>query len=176
MGLIQKNNVTGTFNNDKNTTKWRCPMKKRIALILMLLLACQAVLALAETTAEGQVYAVVLENTEVRATAYSRGKILSRLEPGETLILLEEAYAKDGSLWYRVEMQGSEYGYVAADKLRLYTYHDNPEDALYIGNVRTHVFHFMGCHRLPAAGNQAFFTTREDAVREGYRPCGLCKP
>ena len=46
----------------------------------------------------------------------------------------------------------------------------------YIGNRNSKVFHLPACGGLPAEKNRVVFVTREEAVAEGYRPCGSCKP
>lgn len=46
----------------------------------------------------------------------------------------------------------------------------------YIGNTKTKKFHFPSCSGLPKADNQTIFETRDDAVGQGYTPCGICKP
>jgi len=45
-----------------------------------------------------------------------------------------------------------------------------------IGNVNSQVFHNLGCSTLPAPANRIYFSTREDAVSAGHRPCGRCRP
>lgn len=46
----------------------------------------------------------------------------------------------------------------------------------YIGNVRSHAFHRSTCASLPAEHNRVYFTSRDDAIRQGYHPCGRCNP
>ena len=46
----------------------------------------------------------------------------------------------------------------------------------YIGNLNSKVFHREDCPNLPAEQNQVMFSSREEAVEEGYSPCGNCKP
>ena len=45
-----------------------------------------------------------------------------------------------------------------------------------IGNLNSKVFHREDCPNLPAEQNQVLFSSREEAVEEGYSPCGNCKP
>ena len=47
---------------------------------------------------------------------------------------------------------------------------------VYIGNTKTKKFHLTSCSGLPKADNQTTFETRDDAVGQGYTPCGICKP
>lgn len=52
----------------------------------------------------------------------------------------------------------------------------NIEDAKYIGNRNTKVFHRLKCRALPDKENRAYFEFREDAVKEGLVACKICKP
>ncbi|MCE5313986.1 MAG: Ada metal-binding domain-containing protein [Armatimonadota bacterium] len=47
---------------------------------------------------------------------------------------------------------------------------------VYIGNVRTGVFHRRSCICLPQEKNRAYFHSRREAVEAGYRPCLMCEP
>lgn len=51
-----------------------------------------------------------------------------------------------------------------------------PEESGYIGNRNTKRFHRPDCRTLPAEKNQVQFSSREEAVRMGYDPCGNCEP
>ncbi|MBE6553529.1 MAG: MBL fold metallo-hydrolase, partial [Ruminococcaceae bacterium] len=46
----------------------------------------------------------------------------------------------------------------------------------YVGNVNSKKFHTLDCKNLPDETNRIWFTTREEAVTEGYSPCGNCDP
>jgi competence protein ComEC len=46
----------------------------------------------------------------------------------------------------------------------------------YIGNRNTHFFHSPSCSYLPAPKNRVCFSSREEAIRQGYRPCKKCNP
>lgn len=46
----------------------------------------------------------------------------------------------------------------------------------YIGNKNTKKFHLPTCYTLPQENNRVYFTSREQAVSEGYSPCGNCRP
>lgn len=47
---------------------------------------------------------------------------------------------------------------------------------LYIGNKKSLKFHRLDCTSLPVTNNQVYFDSRQDAINEGYSPCGICKP
>ena len=44
----------------------------------------------------------------------------------------------------------------------------------YIGNVNSRKFHLPTCPNLPAEKNQILFSSYDEAVAEGYTPCGTC--
>ena len=46
--------------------------------------------------------------------------------------------------------------------------------AAYIGNTKSKKLHVEGCASLPAEQNRTFFDSYEDAINEGYTPCGNC--
>lgn len=50
------------------------------------------------------------------------------------------------------------------------------EEVCYIGNTNSKVFHSMDCGALNTIKNKVEFYSREEAVEEGYRPCGNCDP
>jgi len=50
------------------------------------------------------------------------------------------------------------------------------EASVYIGNVNSKIFHTETCPNLPAEKNQVSFQSREEALAQGYQPCGNCKP
>ncbi|WP_027399292.1 stalk domain-containing protein [Anaerovorax odorimutans] len=51
-------------------------------------------------------------------------------------------------------------------------------EAVYIGNIKTKKFHTLDCRAGAkiADRNVVFFKSREDAVKEGYKPCKICNP
>jgi competence protein ComEC len=49
-------------------------------------------------------------------------------------------------------------------------------EARYIGNRRSMVFHRLTCPSLPAERNRVYFKTRDEAIAQGYHPCGVCHP
>ncbi|MCL2381233.1 MAG: thermonuclease family protein [Treponema sp.] len=51
-----------------------------------------------------------------------------------------------------------------------------PQQATFIGNRNSLVFHTPICASLPAPRNRIYFETRHDAIRSGYRPCQRCGP
>lgn len=46
----------------------------------------------------------------------------------------------------------------------------------YIGNLNSKVFHLDSCNSLPQEQNQCFFSSRSDAIAQGYTACGRCNP
>jgi len=49
-------------------------------------------------------------------------------------------------------------------------------DANYIGNVNSLKFHLPTCKSLPEEQNRTYFETRQEAIDQGYSPCGNCNP
>jgi len=47
---------------------------------------------------------------------------------------------------------------------------------LYHGNTNTRRFHQRTCRYFNCPNCTAKFTSREDAIAAGYRPCGTCRP
>ena len=52
------------------------------------------------------------------------------------------------------------------------------EDVQYIGNKKSMKFHYPGCRAVSQMSekNKVEFASREEAVDQGYRPCGECNP
>ncbi|MBN1253945.1 MAG: DUF4124 domain-containing protein [Deltaproteobacteria bacterium] len=47
---------------------------------------------------------------------------------------------------------------------------------VYHGNIKTHVFHQPGCQHYHCKDCIVKFSSREAAIRAGYRPCEICNP
>jgi hypothetical protein len=49
---------------------------------------------------------------------------------------------------------------------------------LYIGNINLKIFHYPWCPyaQQMSEKNKVYFSSREEAVNSGYRPCEVCKP
>ena len=46
----------------------------------------------------------------------------------------------------------------------------------YIGNAKSGAFHSVLCPNLPSEKNRVYFDSREEAIAEGFHPCGNCNP
>ena len=55
---------------------------------------------------------------------------------------------------------------------------DAVSEAPYIGNMNTHKFHDYDCASVNDINesNKISFSSREEAIDEGYKPCGRCDP
>ena len=55
---------------------------------------------------------------------------------------------------------------------------NQPAEAAYIGNRSTGKFHRPDCRGVArmSDANKVFFSTRKEAVADGYEPCGICHP
>lgn len=59
------------------------------------------------------------------------------------------------------------------------TYVSEFNDLLYILNTNTKKFHYPTCssvNDMKEKNKQEFFGTRDEAISNGYSPCGRCKP
>lgn len=52
----------------------------------------------------------------------------------------------------------------------------NPLPGLYHGNVKSMVFHQVSCKHFNCKNCIVPIDTREKAIEEGFRPCGICRP
>lgn len=50
------------------------------------------------------------------------------------------------------------------------------EHAPYQGNTASLIFHQEGCRYWDCRDCTQYFTTIEEALEQGFRPCGICKP
>ena len=53
---------------------------------------------------------------------------------------------------------------------------ESQSDDLFIGNPRTKKLHTAACRAAPAPQDSALFQNRQEALENGYAPCGICKP
>ncbi|HEX2060731.1 MAG TPA: Ada metal-binding domain-containing protein [Thermoanaerobaculia bacterium] len=51
-----------------------------------------------------------------------------------------------------------------------------PVKTAYVGNTKTHKFHRASCRYASCKNCTAKYATREEALADGYRPCGTCDP
>ncbi|MEN8212391.1 MAG: Ada metal-binding domain-containing protein, partial [Thermodesulfobacteriota bacterium] len=51
-----------------------------------------------------------------------------------------------------------------------------PDTSKLIGNTGTLVVHNPDCQYSKSEKCTAVFKTKEEAMKEGYKPCGTCKP
>ncbi|NLJ26386.1 MAG: nuclease [Deltaproteobacteria bacterium] len=49
-------------------------------------------------------------------------------------------------------------------------------ESAYHGNVKSHVFHRPSCRHYDCKNCTAVFGSRDEAIKAGYRPCGICGP
>ena len=87
-----------------------------------------------------------------------------------------------GSVVYRTDLQGTVVALSDGEQVTFTTEQDVPPETgtpgqvNYIGNVNSQVFHRESCANLPEEQNRVVFDSREQAVAQGYAPCGNCKP
>ena len=79
-------------------------------------------------------------------------------------------------LW-RTDLQGTIVAQSDGKSLKLSAAVQPPQqEAAYIGNKKSNVFHLPSCASLPAEVNRVYFSDRQQAVDAGMKPCGSCKP
>ena len=122
----------------------------------------------------------------VRAEMDAKSGKVGRLERGENLTVIYADLNERGEMWYAVELENGTKGFVRSDLLvkaetmdsmRAANQPTDEEAAMeYIGNRKSKKFHVTSCRTLPKENNRTYFSSREEAVSEGYAPCGNCKP
>ena len=99
---------------------------------------------------------------------YSPEKYLAELET--------EARQKKAGLWsdpYSVPPWDFRHGKRTVTKPRPST---DSQGIVYHGNIKSKKFHRPSCKYYNCRNCTAIFHSREEAIRAGYEPCGLCKP
>lgn len=84
-----------------------------------------------------------------------------------------EAYIAQAGLWSENGLNDEN---VKAKENQEKSINDLQEGIVYIGNKNSKKFHVSTCHSLPKESNAIYFETREEAIKEGYEPCGICHP
>ncbi len=82
-----------------------------------------------------------------------------------------EASAADAGLW--VEGGLNDENVKKAEEKEETLKEINGEYA-YIGNKKSKKFHVPTCSALPKKSNSVYFKTKEEALEQGYEPCGIC--
>jgi len=122
----------------------------------------------------------------VRAEMSVKAKKIGQLARGEVLTVVYADLNDKGEMWYAVELSDGTKGFIRSDLLVKSeemtaireAYQPTAEEAEmeYIGNRKSKKFHFVSCRTLPKENNRTYFSSREEAVSEGYTPCGNCNP
>ncbi len=53
---------------------------------------------------------------------------------------------------------------------------EEPSESSYIGNSNSKKFHKITCGGLPSEKNRVYFSSREEAIENGFSPCKTCNP
>lgn len=64
----------------------------------------------------------------------------------------------------------------ASDEIIEVKENESQIEIIYIGNKKSKVYHSEACPNLPKEQNQILFSSREDAEKAQYSPCGNCMP
>lgn len=77
----------------------------------------------------------------------------------------------------KIDISASEEPVSEPDEMPIPENTTSPEaEYSYIGNVNTYKFHLPSCHTLPMEKNRVYFSSRDEALEEGFTPCGNCMP
>ena len=119
----------------------------------------------------------------IRAEADARSAKVGRLERGTQLTVVGAEVATNGDLFYRVQLEDNEIGYIRSDLIVASEVvqaqrEANPAPAeneiQLIGNRKTETYHEPGCRSLPAEKNRVYFASAEEAESAGYVHCKNC--
>ena len=175
------------------------PKKLGCVLLCLLMLLCTAGAAQAaprsQTTgtlqateiAEAALFPFLAETNElavnVRSQISTKSTAVGRLERGQQLTVISAQTDAQGELWYAVELEDGTTGYIRGDLLITAEEAEaeraaspDAKERQYIGNRKTKKFHLPSCYTLPDEKNQTSFSSREEAVSNGYVPCKKCNP
>ncbi len=95
-------------------------------------------------------------------------EVISRFEDAESTILRTDLLGDITITSDKKEIKWS------SDKS--VTVPDKEEKGVYIGNVKSNIFHSETCSSLPAEYNRIYFDTKAEAKAAGYSACSRCKP
>lgn len=109
----------------------------------------------------------------IPAVCLSAGGEIPTLRFGDTLTVTGVSDAEEGGYWYCVVLPDGTNGYILSTSILT---EPKAEGAAYIGNKKSKVFHRPTCQNLPSSQNTVSLETRDEAIEQGYRPCGNCKP
>ena len=174
-------------------------MKRLLIVFLCLIMlcfsgsACASGLTIEDGTAlleEHSQFPFVAETGEtavnVRAEMNAKASKVGQLARGETLTVLYADLNDKGEMWYAVELVDGTEGFIRSDllikteEMTAMRAANQPTaeqaEMEYIGNRRSKKFHLTSCRTLPKENNRTYFSSREEAVNEGYAPCGNCNP
>ena len=105
--------------------------------------------------------------------ALGRGSgVIPALRAGDRLTVTAVTPIDDEASWYALQLPDGTIGYLRSDSIV-------PEmtmEAAYIGNAKSKVFHRPTCKNLPSEKNAVELSSRDEAVKQGYTPCGNCDP
>lgn len=74
------------------------------------------------------------------------------------------------------EYQVVDNGLVSIPNQETQEINSDPVFATYIGNKNSKIYHLPTCSSLPKESNRVFFSSFEEAIKQGYTPCGVCNP
>ena len=136
-------------------------------------------------------------SVNVRREASTKSEKTGQIKRGEILTVVSQVINNADEIWYAVQLVDGTTGYIRSDLLietdeteivqASYQSVGSKKKAetkttaktgsgRYIGNKNSKKFHRTSCHTLPKESNRVYFSSRDQAVSKGYKPCKNCNP
>jgi len=112
---------------------------------------------------------LVLVHTDGIKTVEIANKIKKDLSKGGIEITLKKIPYIDSKEWTKTLEGGRNH-------LFLMGYKANDFDTIYIGDKTQKIFHMLGCEKVPDPKEIEIFSSYDDAQKNKYSPCEICKP
>ena len=159
-----------------------------LRILLLVALLCPVVAYAEESVPQFPFYAQTNElAVNLRMEMDKDSVSVGKLERGQELTVLSAALNDTGEVWYQVMLASDgTIGYIRSDLLipsaqiqtEIAQYQATAETTQgeYIGNKKSKKFHRTSCHTLPKETNRVYFSARDEAIEDGFDPCGNCHP
>ena len=101
------------------------------------------------------------------------------LPEGEGTIYFENGNMEKGTFSSGTLVEGFQFNVTGLSAIPVTVERTLPEtNALYIGNKKSLRFHLPSCNSVSTMKdkNKIEFSSREEAIERGYKPCGACNP
>jgi endonuclease YncB( thermonuclease family) len=101
-----------------------------------------------------------------------------KYSPNDTVLAALEGYARSegANIWSRSDAVPPWEFRLAASRSSVSEDERQRGQAVFHGNVKSRVFHRPGCQHYNCKNCIANFSSTDEAIRAGYRPCRICNP